>query len=200
MLTTSQKEAIKTEFRSAYETYIKRYPLAESYHRKELKCNRAYERFLLTTSNDTRVRKRDLITLLSRPVTRLPRLNLLLEEALRSTEQGFEHPDLETLPMTLGILSSCIKSTQPGIEAAEGKVKFWSLYESLVYQKGEIIVGSFDFMYFESPSDPLIEDMDLYDESRTLLYSSSVARRVRSEASFHEWDDLVMSLLDNYGW
>ncbi|XP_006459443.1 hypothetical protein AGABI2DRAFT_201698 [Agaricus bisporus var. bisporus H97] len=173
-------QTLKSEFRSAYETYIKRYPMAESYHRNELKCNRAYERFLQTTSNDARVRKRDLITLLSRPVTKLPRLNLLLEEALKSTEQGFEHPDLEALPLILGILNPFIKSTQPGIEAAEGKVKFWSLCESLVYQKGEII------------------DMDFYDESRTLVYSSSVARRVKSEASFHEWEDLALSLLDNY--
>jgi hypothetical protein len=126
-------------------------------------------------------------------------LNLLLEEALRSTEQGFEHPDLETLPLILGILNSCIKSTQPGIEAAEGKVKFWSLCESLVYQKGEIIVSGHDLMHLKSRSDLLIEDMDLYDDSRTLVYSSSVARRVRAEASFHEWDDLVISLLDNYG-
>lgn len=51
-----------------------------------------------------------------------------------------DHPDLETLPIILGILKDCIKSTQPGIEAAESKVKFWELCESLVYQKGEIIV------------------------------------------------------------
>jgi hypothetical protein len=37
-------------------------------------------------------------------------------------------------------LSDFIKSTQPGIAAAEDKVKFWNLCESLVYQKGEIIV------------------------------------------------------------
>ena len=75
-----------------------------------------------------------------RPVTRLPRLNLLLEQILKLTNKDHEHPDLETLPIILGILSDFIKSTQPGIEAAESKVKFWALCESLVYQKGEIIV------------------------------------------------------------
>lgn len=197
MLMTSSKETIRTEFRSAYETYIKHYPLAESHHRKELKRNRAYEQFLQTISNDSRVRKRDLITFLSRPVTRLPRLSLLLEEALKSTEKDFEHPDLETLPLILGILNNCIKSTQPGIEAAESKVKFWSLCESLVYQKGEIIVSCFESctsgFCLTNP-----KDMDLYDQSRTLVHSSPVARRVRSETRFHEWDDLVASLLDNY--
>lgn len=98
-----------------------------------------------SASSDPRIRKRDLITFLSRPVTRLPRLNLVLEQILKLTkefqdEQGFEHPDLETLPIILGILSDCIKSTQPGIESAESKVKFWALCESLGYRKGEIIV------------------------------------------------------------
>lgn len=56
-----------------------------------------------------------------------------------------------------------------------------------------------DLGYLESSSDAVIQDMDFYDESRTLVYSSSVARRVKSEASFHEWEDLALSLLDNYG-
>lgn len=143
LLTRMPKATLKAEFRSAYETYIKHYPLAESYHRQELKRNRAYERFVHSISNDSRVRKRDLLTFLSRPVTRLPRLNLLLEQTLKSTEKDFGHPDLETLPLILGILNDCIKSTQPGIEAAEGKVKLWALCESLVYQKGEIIVSQY---------------------------------------------------------
>lgn len=129
-----------SDFRSAYEVYIKHYPLAESYHRKELKRNRAYQEFIQSASADPRIRKRDLITFLSRPVTRLPRLNLLLQEILKRTDKGYEHPDLETLPIILGILSDCIKSTQPGIEAAESKVKLWALSESLIFQKGELIV------------------------------------------------------------
>jgi len=52
-----------------------------------------------------------------------------------------DHPDVDTLPIITGILSDFIKSTQPGIEAAESKVKFWELCESLVFQKGEIIVS-----------------------------------------------------------
>ena len=127
-----------SEFRSAYEVYIKHYPLAESYHRQELKRNHDYQCFLQSVSTDSRIRKRDLITLLSRPVTRLPRLNLVLGQVLKLTDE--EHPDIETLPIILNVLADSIKSTQPGIEAAENKVKFWELCESLVFQKGEIIV------------------------------------------------------------
>ncbi len=125
-------------FRTPYEVYIKHYPLSEAHHRKELRRNTKYQSFLSQCSQDPRVRKRDLITFLSRPVTRLPRLSLLLETAYKCTAP--DHPDQESLPLILSILSEFIKSTQPGIEAAEGKVKFWALCESLSYQKGEIIV------------------------------------------------------------
>jgi hypothetical protein len=41
--------------------------------------------------------------------------------------------------------------------------------------------------------------MDLYDESRSLVYTSSVFRRVRTDTGFSEkWSDLVAALLDNY--
>ena len=84
------------------------------------------------------MRKRDLITFLSRPVTRLPRLSLLLVNAKEHTAP--DHPDQETLPIIIEILMTFVKSTQPGIAAAEDKVKFWELCESLSYQKGEILV------------------------------------------------------------
>lgn len=131
---------LKSDFRAAYETYIKHYPIAESHHRKELRRNPAYKAFIQSVSSDSRIRKRDLITFLSRPVTRLPRLNLLLQQILKLTDNTTDHPDLESLPVSLDILRDTVKSTQPGIEAAEGKVKFWALCEGLVYQKGEIIV------------------------------------------------------------
>ena len=75
-------------------------------------------------------------------MTRLPRLNLLLEQVLKLTDKTHDHPDLETLPTILGILSDFLKSTQPGIAAAESKVKLWDLCEYLEYQKGEIIVSN----------------------------------------------------------
>ncbi|KAJ7593119.1 hypothetical protein C8J56DRAFT_930435 [Mycena floridula] len=171
---------LKSDFRSGYETYIKHYPLAESRHRTELKRNPAYQSFVQSVASDPRIRKRDLVTFLSRPVTRLPRLNLLLEQILKLTDKEHEHPDLETLPIILGILKDCIKSTQPGIEAAESKVKFWALCESLVYQKGEII------------------DLDLYDESRTLVYMGPVIRYAKTETGWTGWSDLSAALLDNH--
>jgi len=125
-------------FRSDYETYIKSYPLAEARHRSELKKNAMYREWLQQCSHDPRVRKRDLVTFISRPVTRLPRLCMLLEAILKLTDS--DHPDKESLPLLIGILNDLVKSTQPGIAAAEGKVKFLNLCESLVYVRGEIVV------------------------------------------------------------
>ena len=105
---------LKSDFRSAYETYIKHYPLAESPHRKQLKTNRAYEVFILSVSTDPRIRNRDLIIFLSLPVTKLPCLNLLLEQTLKLTDLEHGHPDIETLSIILDILKDCIKCTQPG--------------------------------------------------------------------------------------
>lgn len=128
------------EFGAAYEKYIKHYPLAEARHRTELRKNPAYQSFLSQCSDNPRIRRRDLITFLSRPVTRLPRLALLLQTVDKHTAPDLD--DKKDLPLILELLTKYIKSSQPGIEAAESKVKFWALCESLVYQKGEIIVSS----------------------------------------------------------
>ena len=67
----------------------------------------------------------------------------MLEQIQKFT--ALDHPDQDVLPLTLTILREFVKSTQPGIEAAEGKVKFWNLCETLAWQKGEIIVSLFRF-------------------------------------------------------
>ena len=138
------------------------------------------------------MRGRDLITFLSRPVTRLPRLNLLLEQILKLTDETHDHPDLETLPIILGILKDCIKSTQPGIEAAESKVKFFGVPEGRNHCMFPWYSVA-DYSY-------LCQDMDLYDESRTLVYSGPVSRRARSKTRFSSggWTELVAVLLDNF--
>ncbi|KAG6373463.1 hypothetical protein JVT61DRAFT_6616 [Boletus reticuloceps] len=166
------------QFQGDYESYIKHYPLAEQRHRTELKYNKRYQEFLQDCSQDPRLRKRDLITFLSRPVTRLPRLNLILKHLHELTD--FNHPDSEDLPVILSILNDFLKSTQPGIEAAENKVKFWDLCESLVFNKGEII------------------ELDWYSDTRSLIYAGALARRSKSEMDWNPWIGLYVALLDNF--
>ncbi|OCB84705.1 hypothetical protein A7U60_g8226 [Sanghuangporus baumii] len=166
------------QFQPPYEEYIKHYPLSEARHRKEHKHNPAYRSFLQNVSQNPRIRKRDLVTFLSRPVTRLPRLSLLLETLLKKTDE--DHPDQDSMPLIIGILGDFVKSTQPGIEAAESRVKFWNVMENLVFRKGEIM------------------DLDEQDESRTLVHSQTLARRLRSEIDWHGWNDFFVVLLDHY--
>lgn len=40
--------------------------------------------------------------------------------------------------------------------------------------------------------------MDLYDDSRTVVYSGALARRQRSETDWHGWNDYFIALLDNF--
>lgn len=76
--------------------------------------------FLDKCSQDPRLGRRDVITFISRPVTRLPRLNLQLDEILKRTEKlaqkegssanekkqyREDYPDLETIPMVVEILN-----------------------------------------------------------------------------------------------
>ncbi|KAG9315323.1 hypothetical protein JVU11DRAFT_4464 [Chiua virens] len=166
------------QFQGDYESYIKHYPLAEQRHRTELKYSKSYQEFMQRCAQDPRVRKRDLITFLSRPVTRLPRLNLILEHLYKLTDAN--HPDSEDLPVILSILNEFLKSTQPGIEAAENKVKFWDLCESLVFNKGEII------------------ELDWYSDHRSFIYAGILARRSKSEMEWNPWFDLYVALLDNF--
>lgn len=47
------------------------------------------------------------------------------------------------MPLILGILSDFLKSTQPGIQAAEARAKFLALGETLVFRRTELIVSPF---------------------------------------------------------
>jgi hypothetical protein len=126
-------------FTPEYESYIKHSPLSLELHRKELDRNPRYNDFIRKCAEDPRLRKRDFKTLLSRPITRLPRLKLVLERIQKLTVA--DHPDLETIPIVLSILQDFIKSSEPGIEAAEGKVNYSALHETLVFSREEIIVS-----------------------------------------------------------
>jgi hypothetical protein len=93
-------------FREDYESYIKvgypfhtmlkrsskifgsTHPLAEARHRREMRRSEAYQAFLSETGKDPRVKKRDLITFISRPITRLSRLNVILERVQKYTPEG----------------------------------------------------------------------------------------------------------------
>jgi hypothetical protein len=107
-----------------------------------------------------------------------------------------EHPDCENLPVILEILSDFLKSTQPGIAAAEGRVKFVLFCENVTFKRGELIVSP--CVPKASPSSYTRQDMDLYGENRTMVHMDTVARKDKNEAGYHGWADYTAVLLDHY--
>ncbi|KAH7106378.1 hypothetical protein BKA62DRAFT_765930 [Auriculariales sp. MPI-PUGE-AT-0066] len=163
----------------AYERYVKHYPIAEAAHRTELQRNPKYADFISQQSDDPRAKRRDLITFLSRPVTRLPRFNLLLETLKKHTDEVLSS-ERDSIDLIVGTTGEFLKSLQPGIEVANRKVEFYTLTEQLVFRRGEAI------------------DMDLYSDHRSLIFSGELARRKRAELELRSWADVHVALLDNY--
>ena len=101
---------------------MKHFPFAHSRVRREVERNTAFQAFLNERNTMELTRRRDLVSyrirgdaevqtvLLSRPITKLPRLQLLLKNL--ETFTPYEHPDREDIPMVLQILDRIILSSQ----------------------------------------------------------------------------------------
>jgi hypothetical protein len=102
------------------------------------------------------------------------------------------------MPLILSILSDFLKSTQPGIQAAEARVKFLTLGENLVFRKTELIVSPpYGVDLILTPA--LSQDMDLYGENRVVEHEGTVGRKEKSENFLKErWLDNSAKLLDHY--
>ena len=160
--------------------------------------------------------KGDLTVFISQPVTRLAQLNLILEQALKYTPEGrspyllqysngrsshnvgTDHTDHETISLILGILSWIAKSTVPGVQAAEDKVKVFTLGESLVFRETELIASPLtrrrsDLKSFVS------QDLDFDSETRTVVHEGTVGQLERDDGpSRVQWIDSGVKLLDHY--
>ncbi|KIY43799.1 hypothetical protein FISHEDRAFT_52705 [Fistulina hepatica ATCC 64428] len=170
------RTALDSEFVSAYQRYLSSHPIAELHHRSQMDKNAQYRHFVDVFNENPRTAKRNLTIYLNRPITRLPRLTLVLETVLKCTPEG--HEDLETIPTVISILSDCVRRSQPGISSSEDKANCWSISQSLIFRRGELI------------------DMNTSDPTRTLVRSGQVARKV--EPSWSTWNDYLAVLFDNY--
>lgn len=119
---------------------MKNYPFAEARVRRESVKNKEFRKFLESRNTASLTNRRDIFTFLSRPVTRLPRIILLLGELLKVTPKG--HADKEDIPVLKEMLERVVKDTEHGIEAAAVKIKLWNIAERLLFKKGEITVRS----------------------------------------------------------
>ena len=65
-----------------------------------------------------------------------------------------------------------------------------------MYRKGEIIVCM--MIDWVNTLAHLLQDLDLYNDNRTLVYAGPAARRNRQDATFSGWTELYVALLDHY--
>ncbi|ADV20494.1 hypothetical protein I305_06270 [Cryptococcus gattii E566] len=142
LLTTATDIYLQTmlEIVDLYEAYMKNYPFAEARVRRESVKNKEFRKFLESRNTASLTNRRDIFTFLSRPVTRLPRIILLLGELLKVTPK--EHADKEDIPVLKEMLERVVKDTEHGIEAAAVKIKLWNIAERLLFKKGEITISS----------------------------------------------------------
>lgn len=174
---------------------MKNYPFADARVRREAEKNVGFRQYLSERTTTEITRRRDIVSnmngsiqlgevmsapflskltleesvFLSRPVTRLPRVMLLIEALEKCTPA--DHPDRDELPMVHEVLNNVVKASQvsegminaqsqrsergpgrnryiscdadvekPGIESAEAKIKLWNIAERLLFKRGEIIV------------------------------------------------------------
>ena len=73
-----------------------------------------------------------------RPIPRLLRYVLLLEEVVKVLPEG--HEDIEAIPPLCEFLKSLAKATQAGVATAEKKVELWNYHANLVFKPGEAVV------------------------------------------------------------
>ena len=151
---------------------------------------------------------------MSQPVTRLPRLSLILEQVLKYTPEGrspflllkgrfphnvdTDHTDHETISLILDILSWFAKSTVPGVQATEDKVKCFELGENIVFRETELIASPLIRRRSDLKSF-LLQDLDFYGETRTVVHEGTVWRKEKANASSTEqWLYSDVKLLDHY--
>ncbi|TIA88877.1 hypothetical protein E3P81_03291 [Wallemia ichthyophaga] len=161
-----------------YEAYIKHWPIQEATLKSEMQSNKAFAAHCEACSRHPKAQRQNIIALLQRPVFRLPRYPLLLNRMLDYTPE--DHSDRENLPIAARAISDIAKSTQPGIEQSNNKVKFWEMASALDFKLGEL------------------HDIDLLNDLRTLLYEGLLFKRERAATDLHGWRAKKVFILDNY--
>ena len=99
---------------------------------------------------------------------------------------------------TISLISIISDSLKPWIQAAEDRVKVFTLSENLVLIETEITVSPFsrrqsNLKFFYS------QDLDFYSETRTVAHEGTVGRKVKADGFSRErWIDNSAMLLDHY--
>ncbi|KAI6006684.1 CNH domain-containing protein [Pisolithus orientalis] len=165
-------------FRDAYMEYIPNYPIAAYRIDDENANNPDFKAFVEKCVRHPDAHRLDMKNFIYRPIPRLLRYELLLKNILEETPAG--HEDCEAIPEVLEIIKSIGKDTEPGVQSAKQKVQLWCYNANLVFKTGESV------------------DMDLLNESRSLVHASKLLRQPDTGFEWSGWTELFVLLFDNY--
>ena len=181
------------KFPQFYEAYIKHSPFAEAKHCSEMSKNPKYKAFIEAGLKDSRSKNSKFIDFITAPVRRLPQLCFLLENVLRRTEVGGD--DFDQLQMAIGILKDCIKASQPGIQAAEDRIRFKTFIKNLKFEKDEVTV-SLSPVLLDLFLSNFQKDLLSHKGTHSLIHEETLSVKQLSE--FSGWYDYHVVLLDHY--
>ncbi|KIJ55471.1 hypothetical protein M422DRAFT_151724 [Sphaerobolus stellatus SS14] len=165
-------------WRDAYMDFIPHYPIAAYRVDDEIACNAAFKTFVEQCTRNPESRKLDIKAFIYRPIPRLLRYDLLLKGILQASP--IDHEDKETIPQVLEVIKALGKDSEPGVVSAKQKVELWKYNANLVFKPGEAV------------------DMDLLDESRTLIHAGRLLRQPETGFEWNGWSELYVLLFDNY--
>lgn len=164
--------------------YGAHFPKAKNALNEEKRSNPRFAQFLERCRNNPLTNKQGIDHFLLRPVPRLLRYPLLLNDILKmlnKTEQ-YENADLFTIPQVTELIAEQGKAIDKGVSVAEAKVELWHLPDTLIGGKfGETVVL----------------DLDLRNPMRELIHRGKVLRQPESNLS-NTWSELNALLFDNY--
>ncbi|EJD48095.1 Dbl-like domain-containing protein [Auricularia subglabra TFB-10046 SS5] len=165
-------------WREAYMEYIPHYPIAAYKIDEEMATNPSFKTFVEQSTRHPDARRLDMKAFINRPIPRLLRYELLLKAILDETPPG--HEDHDSIPQILEIIKDLGKATEPGVSTAKQKVELWRYNANLVFKPGETV------------------DMDLLDETRTLIHTGKLLRQPETGFEWNGWSELFVLLFDNY--
>jgi hypothetical protein len=165
-------------FRDAYMEYVPNYPIAAYRIDDEMATNPLFKAFCDQVTRHADAHRLDMKNFINRPIPRLLRYELLLKGILDETPKG--HIDRQTIPQVLDVVKALGKETEPGVQSAKQKVQLWNYNNNLVFKSGETI------------------DMDLRDESRSLIHAGKLLRQPDTGFEWNGWSELFVLLFDNY--
>ncbi|KAF8806848.1 Dbl homology domain-containing protein, partial [Phlegmacium glaucopus] len=160
-------------FREAYMEYIPNYPIAAYRIVEEIANNPDFKAFVNHTIRHPDAHRLDMKSFINRPIPRLLRYELLLNEILKETSPYDE--DRSNIPDVMELIKALVKETEPGVSSSKQKVELWRYNSNLAFKNGEHV------------------DMDLLNDQRSLIHTGKLWDKGRDG-----WAELFVILFDNY--